>query len=857
MTNPTELSEGNVIVRTVRNRRLAVFFLAAASAGVAGLLYLTLLNGARSESAREGSDMTDRVSADRNNDELPPERTGKHNRLIHERSPYLQQHAANPVNWYPWGEEAFELARREDKPVFLSVGYSTCHWCHVMERESFENEEIAAVLNEHFVSIKVDREERPDIDQVYMTVTQILTGSGGWPNSVWLTPDGKPWYAGTYFPPETRYGRIGFKELLKRLAATWDEQRPQVEDRASDIEQVLQQASITPASGSNRFDSELIERLLSGLADRFDAEHGGFGSAPKFPPHTTLALLLHLAESEGHEKALDMAVRTLEGMARGGIRDHVGGGFHRYSTDRQWFLPHFEKMLYDNAQLARLYAHAWRITGREDFREVAEGILEWALREMKHPDGAFYSALDADSEGIEGKFYLWTRAEITEVLGQEEGALFCNAYGVEATGNFREEATGERPGTNILHLPESLHAVAARNNMTRETLAKRLNSACEQLRRKRADRVWPHRDEKILAAWNGLMIGALACCGQIFEEPRYMQAAGEAADFILENMTADDRLIRSWRDGPGEPRAYLDDYAFLASGLLDLYSATGDRERLDQACELMETLIGGWWDEAGGGFYFTAEDRNAVLLRTKDPIDKAVPSGNGIAGQVLVRLDRLTGRQDYLRRFRKLERAFLTLMNQQPQAMQSMILASVMQEEARPGQHDRDAEAQVPDARVSADPLTAELYASRLAATPGSSVRIAVRLQIGEGFHVNAHKPLEDFLIATELSLAESESADLQDVKYPSGKRTRFGFSEREMLVYEGEVWMHGRLFIHEDAPAGEMKLPFELTAQPCDNTQCLFPQTLQLDLEIRVGASFEETEPRHPQVFGNSAEQE
>ena len=508
---------------------------------------------------------------------LAPDGGEQFNRLIHEKSPYLLQHARNPVNWYPWGPEAFARARKENKPVFLSVGYSTCHWCHVMEYESFERQDVAEILNKHFIAIKVDREERPDVDQIYMLATQVVTGRGGWPNSLWLTPDGKPWYAGTYFPREDRAGRIGFKTVLRRLAKLWRERQKDVLGQADKLAKALKEYSSAgrmAAPGKLSFD--LLEKGTTGLRQSYDAAQGGFGrTAPKFPPHSALQLLFHEHRRTRTADLQKMATRTLDAMARGGIYDHLGGGFHRYATDAKWLVPHFEKMLYDNAQLIRAYVDGFLGTGSGAYKQVVRETAEWVFREMTDPAGGFYSALDADSEGEKGKFYLWTRQEIFDVLGSDEGTLLCDVYNVTKHGNFHNEVTGRRDGTNILHLTEATETMAARLKISHDALQHRLASARKKLLARRGGRIRPYRDDKVLASWNALMIGSLAYAGRHLQDGRYVAAAEKAADFILTRMRKDGRLLRTYRQGHAKLNAYLDDYAFLIDALLELHQATG------------------------------------------------------------------------------------------------------------------------------------------------------------------------------------------------------------------------------------------------------------------------------------------
>ena len=739
---------------------------------------------------------------------LPPDGGPEFNRLVFETSPYLRQHARNPVDWRPWGPEALALAKAEGKPIFLSVGYSTCHWCHVMEHESFEHDEVAAILNADYVCIKVDREERPDIDAIYMTATQLFAGRGGWPNSVWLTSEGKPWFAGTYYPRDDRAGRPGFKTLLTKLREVWDERPDDVEAQAEQIAQAIAQQGLLPAAAGN-LDRALVDAAVERIAAEYDAEQGGFGGAPKFPPHQTLALLLAEHRRDGNAEALDMALRTLERMADGGIHDHLGGGFHRYATDERWFLPHFEKMLYDNAQLLPVYAEAAVVAGREEFAEVARGIAGWVLRDMRDPAGGFHSALDADSEGEEGRFYLWTPEQLAEVLGEEEAARFGARYGLEPGGNYHEEATGHRPGTNILYLPEALPADA-----DRAALALRR----ERLRETRdRSRVWPEKDDKVLTAWNGLMIAGLAKAGALLDEPGWIDAAAEAAGFLLEHCRRDGRLLRSYRDGRAALAAYLDDHAFLALGLLELHAATGDASHLDGAGLLMDALLDRYWDADGAGFYFTADDHEALLHRGKDPYDGALPAGNGIAAAVLLRLAAAGAGDRYGEHARELLRAFQPAMERAPRGCASLIAALAEHldhtvEEAMPKAEGADAPA---DAIARKGAVAAELYLSRRA----ESMSALVRLRVDEGWHLNAHTPGDPYLVATRLEL---EGGGSIAATYPEGRAEALPYAASETRVYDGELWLRAELDLVDE-------VALTLRFQPCDATRCLPPDSLIL----------------------------
>ncbi len=557
------------------------------------------------------------------------------NRLVLEASPYLRQHAHNPVNWYPWGDEAFATAVKLGRPVLLSVGYSTCHWCHVMEEESFEDEEIARYLNQHYVAVKVDREVRPDVDEAYMAVVQALTGNGGWPMTVWLTPDRRPFYGGTYFPPRdgVRGDRVGFLTLLRRLHEGFAADPLGILTQATRVvEHVQREAAVAP--GTTLPGADVVHAAAKRWADAFDAVHGGFHGAPKFPMPPTLDFLLRYHRRTGDGQVLAMVTLTLERMADGGIYDHVGGGFHRYATDAAWQVPHFEKMLYDNAQLARLYVAAYQATARPSFARVAREILDYVAREMTAPDGGFYAASDADSAGEEGTFFVWTPAEIRAALAAPEAEAVLAYYGVAETGNFE--------GRNILHVERPLAEVAVGLGITPETLAARLAVARARLYEARRTRVPPFTDTKILAGWNGLMISAFARAGAVLREPAYVERARAAARFVLEHMRPDGSLQRIWIDGAAAEDAFLDDHAYLAVGFLDLYEATFELEWLRAAIAQHEVLARHFWDAEGGGFFLTSDAREVTLVRDKPDHDGALPSGNAVAIDGLLRLAELT-----------------------------------------------------------------------------------------------------------------------------------------------------------------------------------------------------------------------
>ncbi len=560
------------------------------------------------------------------------------NRLINETSPYLLQHANNPVDWYPWGEEALERARSEDKPILLSIGYSACHWCHVMERESFENETIAGLMNDNFVSIKVDREERPDLDQVYMQAVQMLTGSGGWPMTVFLTPEGKPFYGGTYFPPEDRQGMPGFPRLLTSIAEAYSTNRGEIDRVTQQLTTQMSQSNQV-SQGTSILTVDILHQAYSSLATNFDYQNGGFGNAPKFPQPMTPEFLLRYYHHGYNPRALELVELTLEKMAYGGIYDQIGGGFHRYSTDAYWLVPHFEKMLYDNALLARVYLHTYLITGRALYRRVVEETLDYVLREMTDSSGGFYSAQDADSEGVEGKFFVWSPDEINSVMGDADGEVFAGYYGVTAGGNFE--------GKNILNIRQDPEEFAETKGLTADQLGDIINRGSKALLEVRDQRIHPMRDDKVLASWNGLMLRSFAEAAAALGRPDYLAVAIKNAEFLAGSMKSGGRLLRTYRDGQAKLLGYLEDYSFVIDGLLALYEATFDLRWLDEAVTLADSMIELFWDEGIGGFYDTGSDHETLVVRPRDVFDNAQPCGGSVASDVLLRLAVFTGNNDY------------------------------------------------------------------------------------------------------------------------------------------------------------------------------------------------------------------
>ncbi|MCX5846098.1 MAG: thioredoxin domain-containing protein [Deltaproteobacteria bacterium] len=596
------------------------------------------------------------------------------NRLINEKSPYLLQHAHNPVDWYPWCEEAFEKARTESKPIFLSVGYSTCHWCHVMAHESFENADVAGLLNEVFVCIKVDREERPDIDKVYMDACQMMTGSGGWPLTIVMTPDRQPFFAATYIPRESRFGRVGMLDLIPKIQEAWKERRDDIVISAGQIVASMQQ-KVSEVTGE-ALSKDILDEAYKELKGLYDEKNGGFGSAPKFPMPHQLLFLLRYWKWSGEKKALEIVVKTLRAMRCGGIYDHIGYGFHRYSTDEKWLVPHFEKMLYDQAMLAMAYTEAYQATGHETFKRTACEIFNYIMRDMKSLTGGFYSAEDADSEGEEGKYYLWRHDEIERILEPSEAELVLRVFQVKKAGNFVDPLAGGKTGHNILHLEKPTAELASVLGISEESLRQRMAAVRMQLFSARERRTRPHKDDKILTDWNGLMIAALAKGAQAFADQVYLKAAQKAVNFIVKNMReVDGRLFHRHRDGEAAITASIDDYAFLIWGLLECYEASYDVTFLKTALRLQEDLTRHFWDKDNGGYYFTPDDGENLILRQKEIYDGAVPSGNSVAMLNLIRLSRLTGNHELEAQAAAISRVFAGSIRRSPAGHAQFMIA--------------------------------------------------------------------------------------------------------------------------------------------------------------------------------------
>lgn len=608
-------------------------------------------------------------------EDTSPESENTLNHLKDEKSPYLLQHRDNPVDWYPWGEEAFQKAKDENKPIFLSIGYSTCHWCHVMSRESFQDPEIGQLINQVFVPVKVDREERPDIDSIYMTVCQMITGSGGWPLTIIMTPDLKPFFAGTYFPKDTGPRGTGLRDLILNVHELWENQEGELLKSADELTVSLEK--ISQGKPGDSLPPEIITQTYHSLQENFDQQYAGFGTNQKFPTPHHLLFLLRYWKQTGETEALNMIQETLKAIRKGGIYDHIGFGFHRYTVDQQWIIPHFEKMLYDQALLAMAYTEAYQATGETEYRETAEEVLEYILRDMRSPEGGFYSAEDADSEGEEGKFYLWTAEEIQDLLGPEDGALFQTVYSISPEGNFKDEARGIKTGKNILHRTKTWDEISAELEIPSDQLWWKMEHAREVLFPAREARIHPGKDDKILTDWNGLVITALSLAGKVFGREDYLVAAGEAVDFIMTHLHSQGRLQHRWREGESAIEGNLDDYAYLIWGLLELYQATFQAEYLKAALKLNQTLTKHFWDNEEGGYYFTPDHAPQILVRQKEAYDTALPSGNSVQQMNLERLYLLTGENNFRETSESLEKYFSPTMKQTPAAF-TMFLSAIM-----------------------------------------------------------------------------------------------------------------------------------------------------------------------------------
>ena len=808
------------------------------------------------------------------------ERPGRHtNRLSRETSPYLLAHAHNPVDWYPWGPEALEKAKKEDKPIFLSIGYSSCHWCHVMEKKVFSDPEIARYMNAHFVNIKVDREERPDLDDIYMTALQLYFDlahspqSGGWPLSMFLMPDGRPLAGGTYFPPDDQEGRMGFPSWMKRVVELIRDHRQQVETNADILSNAVRVAARPRAKLSPvELDGALIAPVLKSLAATYDSEYGGFGFSaktpdrPKFPQPTKLAFLQYEATRHTSEQAAKMVYHTLDRVAAGGIYDHVGGGFHRYSTDRFWRVPHFEKMLYDNAQLADVYADAYRHTKQRHYKEIVEGTIDFIMRDLRDASGGFYAALDADSEGVEGKYYVWTDEQLAEVLSEDELAVCQVVYGTGGESNFELG--------HVLELKLLPDAAAKKLKLSAVQLERRLVEIRGKLLSARQQRRPPARDDKILAAWNGLMIRTLARAGVILEKPEYVQAAERAADFILAEMRDEKgRLLHSYAGRQAKLNAYLDDYAYVNEGLLSLHLATGNEKWANAAKRLTDLQLQFFWDDQEKGCYFTSHNHESLLARTKNAYDSVIPSGNSVTVRNLLRLASFGKQADYRNRARQTLELFAPLIVDAPGGLTNMALALsefLDTNEAAtgpPAQRTRLGIAPEPEivlarnenveppakGKKPAKPeyVTGKAFLSVDRVPAGGKCKVLVQLQIAEGWHIHANPAGDaDLDIATEIEIESQLDLALTNMRYPAGKKVDRVEGERPMFLYLGKVDVFGEIEVPAEAVGKREELVLFVTYQACNDNRCLPPRKLKLTLPVTVARQGEVAKPANERLF-------
>ncbi len=785
------------------------------------------------------------------------------NRLADEISPYLRSHAHNPVDWYPWGREAIDRARREEKPIFLSVGYSTCYWCHVMEREVFSNPDIAAVMNAHFVNVKVDREERPDIDEIYMTATQLVSGGGGWPNSVFLTPDLEPFFVGTYFPPEDLPGWPGFPRVLNLLNEAWNTRRDDLVEQAGRIAGAIRtlQHDLTAYDETAVPDEETVAGAVNHMRTRYDAENGGFGPAPKFPPPMRLELLLTEYDRTGDETLLSLATHTLDVMMKGGVYDHVGGGFHRYATDSRWRIPHFEKMLYNQADLARVYLLAYDMTGEDAYRAVAEDVLAFVQREMSGAEGAFYSAVDSETDTVEGRYYLWSEDEIRKTLGVDAD-LFLAHYGLAPmpevmTGNTEEGNLGGPAGP--AEDPREGAVLYIRDEADTAWLRSDLEQMRSELRAARAERRHPMVDAKVIAAWNGQMIDTYAYAWLVTGNGKYLDTATRAAEFALDRLRdGEGGLRRIFLQGETRQEAFQEDYAYLARGLTLLFEATGDARWLAEAGSLADRMNELFWDPAAGGYYFTgaADD---LIVRTRNPYDGARASGNAMAAHALLSLTRHTGESRYRARATRLFEAFAAPMRENPGRFTSMILAlrnGLYREREFSGRRTvedgrdatvedgRDATANVfikeavtgtGAARTGTDFNDSAKVEARLevVATGGDAFEATVSIHIADGWHINANPASLPGLIPTAVTFNADVPVKIDGPAYPPGETVRFSFVDDPLQVYQGEITLTARIYVGSEAVTDDTVLYATLYYQACNDTVCLAPGEIALSAPL------------------------
>jgi len=760
----------------------------------------------------------------------PPGGVVKENRLAGARSPYLRQHRTNPVDWYPWAEEARERARSEDRPIFLSVGYAACHWCHVMEHESFEDEETAALLNRTFVCVKVDREERPDVDALYMRAVQVMTGRGGWPMTVILTPEGAPFFAATYLPRER------LRELAAKVGQAWSQHADDIRRQAALVTERIAELGdgqdLPPFEGS---DADLLHLLETSLAAHYDRVRGGYGAAPKFPPHAELLYLLDRAERDGETEGLEQVRGTLDAMAAGGVHDQVGGGFHRYSTDGVWLLPHFEKMLYDNALLAQAYARAAALTGDAGYARVARGILDWVERDMARPGGGYASSLDADTEGEEGLTYTWTVDELRGLLPAADADLAVRVFGASPEGNFHDEATGRLSGRNVLHVAADAGGDASR-----------LDGIRQRLLAARSARPQPGLDEKVITAWNGLLLSAFAVGGRALGDETLLERGRALAAFLLRACRREDgTLLRFPRDDGEEIVGFCEDHVHLADGLLDLAEATGEASWAEAAAALADALLADFEDPDAGGFFATSgrHHERLVVGRQKETFDSPIPSDNATAARVLLRLAARTGEARYREAAQRTLAAWRPLLGWARAARGTVALyrALALRLATAPP------EARTGDVSVDVDPVRVDAFLERREAAPGRRVRLALRVALADGWHVNADRPSDPDLVASALQAADGAPARLADVRWPEPVSRPLVDGGDAVALFEGTFWVRAVLEVPAGAPPGPRRIPLVLTLQPCDAASCLAPREIRLALALRFG---EDGAALHPGVF-------
>jgi uncharacterized protein YyaL (SSP411 family) len=778
-----------------------------------------------------------------------PAQAGFTNHLINESSPYLLQHAHNPVQWYPWCQEAFDRAKKENKLIFLSIGFSTCYWCHVMERESFEDQGVAKLLNDNFIAIKVDREERPELDEQYMLATELITGRGGWPNSLWLTPDRKPFLAGTYFP------KARFEQALMHVASSWKKSQAVVNKQASQLADAVRGAGGRKYALGGTLDQTVIDQAIAEASREFDSQRGGFGGAPKFPPHGRLLLLVEEYRGRGDKQLLKMITRTLDAMADGGIHDQIGGGFHRYSTDADWFVPHFEKMLSDNAQLLRLYTDAYLLTKDPRYKQVVQDIALWVQREMTNSQGGFYAALDAESDGEEGKFYTWSYSALLQTLGEADGQLFAREYGAQPNGNWVERRSGKQPGTNILFRHESGRSGPGDQTSAGAKLNERLAAMRAKLLAVRGQRTRPRLDDNVLTGWNGLMIDSLAYAGRMLDKPEYTAEAEKAAAFILDRMWKDDRLLHTYRRTQPPILGYLDDYAYLGCGLMELETATKEQRWGDAGEKIADSMLKQFADPDRGAFFFTPAGADGPLLRSKNLLGEGnVPGANGVAAEFLLRLGHERRRPAYQEAGRLSLTSLAGFAAQRPSSAESLLLAAAYQIRASSVNDERTAKkaatrASKPEAELHEPPVAIRLYSSKSTVAPGQTFRVVVDFDIQPGWHLYASGSSKSVRPAT-VELQKSEQAAAVVARAPVGRALKDQALMEDVRVLENVAEYELSVTIEKDAPDGPVELKFKVQTQACDERSCLQPRESVLRLPITVDHKAAGRGNDHSEVF-------